>query len=157
MFLALDSRSCRSPPDSSRPNVHLERKQRLNSDRRLSLSTFDFSSPGIWRDKEEAWQEPIPKVHRRVLANSLAATLALFRLEAGAVIAKHSHPHAQHGVCLEGAGEFTMGDKIWKIKEGDSWFIPPGVPHEFRNSPDTSTLIIEVFTPRREEYPPDSP
>jgi len=119
------------------------------------LTGFDYSSPGLWRDKQEAWQEPISKVHRRVLANSQAATLAFFRLEPGAVIAQHSHPHAQHGICLEGGGEFTIGERIWKIGKGDSWFIPPGVTHEYRNHPDIQTLMIEVFTPRREEYPPD--
>jgi quercetin dioxygenase-like cupin family protein len=118
---------------------------------------LDYSTPSLWHDKEEAWQEPIPKVHRRILANSQAATLILFRLDSGAVIAEHSHPHAQHGICLEGGGEFTVGGKIWKIGKGDSWYFPPGVPHEYRNTTDVQSLIIEVFTPRREEYPPDLP
>ena len=121
----------------------------------MELRKSDYSTPGLWRDKEEAWQEPIPKVHRRVVANSQAATLTLFRLDTGAVIPEHSHPHAQHGICLEGGGEFTIGGKVWKISKGDSWFIPPGIPHEYRNRHDAQSFLIEVFTPRREEYPPD--
>ncbi len=121
----------------------------------MSLKKLNYSTPSLWHDKEEAWQEPVPKVHRRVLANSQVATLALFRLDAGAIVAKHAHLHAQHGVCLEGGGEFTMGDQIWKIEKGDSWFIPPGFPHEYRNDLNKPSLVIEVFTPQREEYPPD--
>jgi len=118
---------------------------------------LNYSIPGLWHDKDEAWQEAIPKVHRRVLANSQAASLVLFRLDAGAVIPTHTHPHAQHGFCLEGAGEFTIGDQTWKVSKGDSWFIPPGLPHEYRNGPRMPSLIFEVFTPQREEYPPDAP
>ena len=118
---------------------------------------LNYSIPSLWHDKDEAWQEAIPKVHRRVLANSQVASLALFRLDAGAVIPTHTHPHAQHGVCLEGTGEFTIGDQTWKISKGDSWFIPPGLPHEYRNDPKTPSLLLEVFTPQREEYPPDVP
>jgi quercetin dioxygenase-like cupin family protein len=121
----------------------------------MNSKKLNYSSPGLWHDKEEAWSEVVPKVHRRVLANSQAATLALFRLDAGAVISTHSHPHAQHGVCLEGRGEFTIGDHTWKVSRNDSWFIPPGLPHEYRNDPNMPGLIIEVFTPQREEYAPD--
>jgi quercetin dioxygenase-like cupin family protein len=50
-----------------------------------------------------------------------------------------------------------MGNQTWKISKGDSWFIPPDLPHEYRNDPNKSSSIIEVFTPQREEYPPDVP
>ena len=85
---------------------------------KMSSKKLNYSTPSLWHDKDEAWQEAIPKVHRRVLANSQVASLALFRLDAGAVIPTHSHPHAQHGVCLEGTGEFTIGDQTWKISKG---------------------------------------
>ena len=126
-----------------------------HSQKFVSFKKTGYWTPSLWRDKKEAWEEPFPGVHRRVLANSQTATLGLFRFEGGAVVAKHAHPHAQYGVCLEGGGKFTIGDQIWEIKEGDSWYIPPCVSHEFRNGPKKPSVLIEVFTPQREEYPPD--
>lgn len=110
---------------------------------------------GLWREKLAAWHEPLPGVRRRVLANAQSATLGLFRMAKGAVVAPHHHPHAQYGVCLEGGGTFTIGGKVWRVKAGDSWYIPPGVPHEFRNDVRRPSLLVEAFTPQREEAPPD--
>lgn len=122
----------------------------------MSDKKTGYWSASLWRDKKEAWKQAVPGVHRRVLANSQTATLLQFRFDAGSVIAKHNHPHAQYGICLDGGGDFIVGDKVWKVRKGDSWFIPPGVAHEYRNDPKKESTIIEAFTPQREEYPPDA-
>ncbi|MBI2649119.1 MAG: cupin domain-containing protein [Thaumarchaeota archaeon] len=122
----------------------------------MSYKKTGYWSGGLWRDKKEAWNEPVAGVHRRILANSQTATLLQFRFEAGSIVAKHSHPHAQYGVCVEGGGDLAVGDHVWKVKQGDSWFIPPGVSHEYRNDPKKESTVIECFTPQREEFSPDT-
>lgn len=121
----------------------------------MSFKKTGYWSAGLWRDKKDAWKEIFPGVHRRVLSNSQTATLIQFRFDPGCVVAKHNHPHAQFGVCLEGGGELTVGEKIWKVSQGDSWFIPPGMTHDYRNHSKKPSMVIECFTPQREEYGPD--
>ena len=93
----------------------------------------------------------MPGVRRRILVNNSSATAAIFRLKAGAEVPLHSHPQAQYGVCLEGGGVFTVGDKSWRLKKGDSYYIPPSVTHGLKVDPDLAAELVEFFTPMRRE------
>src|SRR5207247_7500512 len=86
------------------------------------LSSHDYTQPGLWEEKSEAWNTVFKGVRRRIVANSLTGTMALYNLEPQSIVALHSHPHAQYGICLEGTGEFKIADKIWKIKKGDGYY-----------------------------------
>lgn len=46
-------------------------------------------------------------------------------------IPEHSHDE-QWGVALDGESELTIGDKLYVLKKGDTYFIPKGVPHSAR-------------------------
>ena len=77
--------------------------------------------------------------------------LSLVDLHAHAVIPPHSHPHEQIGMCLEGEFPFTIGDETRIVKPGDVWVIPGGVEHSVAMG-DTPGLVVEMFSPVREEY-----
>ena len=111
-----------------------------------------YSEPGMWHEKPEAWHELGKGVKRRIVANSLTGTIALFTFEPGSHVALHSHPHAQYGICLQGSGEFGIEGKAWRVKKGDGYYVPPGFKHEFRVSPRESAALIEFFTPHREDF-----
>lgn len=86
--------------------------------------------------------------------------MVMYKIEAERVFPLHDHPHAQFGVFLRGSGIFKVGDSSRKVKEGDTYFIPPGVPHELRTS--EQSLVVDFFTPEREDYAlealePDNP
>ena len=68
-----------------------------------------------------------------------------------AVIPPHSHPHEQIGMCLEGEFPFTIGDETRTVKPGDVWVIPGGVEHSVAMG-DMPGLVVEMFSPVREEY-----
>jgi len=82
----------------------------------------------------------------------LTGTIVLYRIAPGSIFALHNHPHAQFGVFLEGGGALRVGEENWTMKEGDSYFIPPGVYHELKTDPDRNSVIIDFFTPEREDY-----
>ena len=65
----------------------------------------------------------------------------------------HSHPHEQAGIVLGGEVEFTIGDEVKQMKEGDVYIIPSGVSHG-GSTGDKSALILDVFNPPREDYKP---
>jgi quercetin dioxygenase-like cupin family protein len=112
----------------------------------------DYSTPSFWHDKPEAWHEILPGVKRRMLAHSSTGLMVLYKIEPGKTFAWHNHPHAQYGVFLEGGGEFRVGDSTWKMKEGDTYFIPPNVFHELKTDAGKASVIIDFFTPERDDY-----
>ena len=105
----------------------------------------------LWNDRADAWHEVLPGVHRRILAHAPDVMMVLYRIEPGRKFPMHTHPHTQSGVVLEGGGEFQVGPERWTLTKGSAYSVPGDVPHEFHADPTRSVVILDVFTPRREE------
>jgi len=73
------------------------------------------------------------------------------RVAPGAIVPRHSHPHEQGGVCLEGAMEFTIGDETRIVTQGQGWMIPGGTAHAVKGL-EQGAFVLDVFYPQREEY-----
>ncbi len=76
---------------------------------------------------------------------------SLLDLAAGSVVPRHSHPHEQAGIVLEGELEFTIGDETHLVKAGEIFFIPGGVEHSVKVGAQPAKAL-DVFSPVREEY-----
>jgi quercetin dioxygenase-like cupin family protein len=116
----------------------------------------------LWEDKPAAWHEILPGVRRRILAHDGGVMMVLYRIAPGSTFALHTHPHVQSGTVLQGGGKFRVGEETWELTEGSSYTVPSNVPHELLSDPSGPTVILDVFTPRREEFlgetvPPDRP
>ena len=116
----------------------------------------EFLKAALWEDKPEAWREVMKGVRRRIVAHSTVGMMVLYRIEPKSVFPLHSHPHAQFGFFLEGGGDFRVGDSVWKMKKGDSYYVPPGVMHELKTGAKSQSVIIDFFTPERQEYHPET-
>lgn len=77
--------------------------------------------------------------------------LAIAELEPQSVVLKHSHPHEQVGIVLEGELEFTIGSETRVIKPGNIFVIPSGIEHSAKVGSDF-TRTLEIFCPVRDEY-----
>ena len=75
-----------------------------------------------------------------------------FKIAKGAVIPAHSHPHEQTGIMISGKLRFNAGGKELEVEAGDSWCLPGGVEHSVNALEDS--VVIEVFSPVREDYLP---
>lgn len=115
-----------------------------------------YATPSIWHDKEEAWHEIMPGVSRRVVTHASTGMMVHYKIDSGKVFAWHNHPHAQYGVILEGGGIFKVGDVEWRVKGGDGYFVPPGVFHELRTDGGKQCILIDFFTPERDDYVPEA-
>lgn len=73
----------------------------------------------------------------------------------GTISPVHDHVEEQFGYLLKGAIEVTIGAEKAILKAGDAYFIPGGVPHQFRLIEDS--IAIDVFSPQRPvpEPPPE--
>ena len=77
-------------------------------------------------------------------------TFAYWRIEEGASLPNHSHPHEQVANIIEGKMEFNLNGEIQIISPGDIVTIPPNVLHSGKAI--TECRIIDVFHPAREDY-----
>ncbi|MGB5422209.1 MAG: cupin domain-containing protein [Desulfobacterales bacterium] len=75
-----------------------------------------------------------------------------FKLAKGAVIPAHSHPHEQTGIMISGKLRFVVEGEIMDVETGDSWCLPGIVEHSAEALEDS--VVIEVFSPVREDYLP---
>lgn len=94
--------------------------------------------------------EMLDGVFRRTMATTDRMMLVEIFLERDSSVPEHSHPHDQIGYVVYGQIEFTIGDKVRVCVPGDSYGIPGEVVHSAKAAQDT--LLVEVFTPPREEY-----
>jgi quercetin dioxygenase-like cupin family protein len=97
-------------------------------------------------DRQRVWDG----IHARMVHGD-EMTLGIVELDPGAVAPEHAHPHEQFGVVLEGSVRFRVGDETKELGAGDLYVIPGHVPHEAEAGSE-GTVLIDVFTPIREEW-----
>ena len=92
-----------------------------------------------------------PGITRTVLhktdfpGNQYATVLFLAEIAPGATVPRHTHPGVESAYVVEGEADFVMGTETPKhVKAGDSWQMPAGMPHAFRNGNQTTKLIITL-------------
>jgi quercetin dioxygenase-like cupin family protein len=78
-------------------------------------------------------------------------SLAIVELDAGSVVAEHSHPNEQLGMVIRGSVSFRVGDETRLLGPGDTWRIPPNSPHEVHTGAD-GAVVIDVFSPARKDW-----
>jgi len=88
----------------------------------------------------------------KTLAYGDKTSLCEFRIEKGSVVPNHSHPHEQTGYMISGRMIFTIDGEDHNAEAGDSWSIPGNVEHSVEVLEDS--VVIEVFSPVREDYLP---
>ena len=95
----------------------------------------------------------------RTLGPGLSARLAwgerimfsLLDMEPRSVVPRHSHPHEQMGLVLEGEFELVVGTESRLLRAGDVYLVPPGVEHEVRVGA-VNARVVDAFSPPREDY-----
>ncbi len=108
----------------------------------------------MFRKREPAFvRELLPGIVMEPLAWGERTSMVRFHLAKGAELPLHNHPHEQTGYMVSGHVTFLIEDEEVDTVAGDSWSIPGGVEHGVEVLEDT--VIVEVFSPVREEYLPE--
>jgi quercetin dioxygenase-like cupin family protein len=94
-----------------------------------------------------------PGISIRTLVYGDKTLMAEFRIKKGGALPRHAHPHEQTGYVVSGRIVLTLGEDRLNAGSGDSWCIAGGVEHEAVVLEDA--VIVEVFSPVREDYLPD--
>jgi quercetin dioxygenase-like cupin family protein len=69
----------------------------------------------------------------------------------GSIVKLHTHPQEQFGYVIKGGFKMTIGNETKLLGEGDAYFIPPDVPHEFIAVAQTEA--IDIFSPVKKDFP----
>jgi quercetin dioxygenase-like cupin family protein len=81
--------------------------------------------------------EAIDGVHLSQLAAGTEMSVQHFRIDPGAVVPEHAHPHEQTGYLATG------------VSVGDSYAIPGDEPHAVENRGDVPAEGVDIFSPPR--------
>jgi quercetin dioxygenase-like cupin family protein len=74
-----------------------------------------------------------------------ATLLYLAEMAPGATVPYHTHPGVESAYVLEGQGDLAMGHEAAKrIKAGDAYQMPAGMPHSIRNGDQPTKLIVTL-------------
>jgi quercetin dioxygenase-like cupin family protein len=89
-------------------------------------------------------------VKYKTLALGAAMHLLEFRLDKGADIPMHRHPHEQTGYLISGKMTFVIDGESFEALPGDAWNISGNIEHGVEVHEDA--VVLEVFSPVREDY-----
>ena len=99
---------------------------------------------------EEGYRPAVVGIERKTLAHGNNTLMVEFRLQQGAVLPRHAHPHEQTGYLVSGQLRLSIGAESRDLSPGDAWCIAGGVEHGAEVLEDA--VAVEVFSPLREDY-----
>ncbi len=70
----------------------------------------------------------------------------------GHSVPTHSHPHEQIGMVCSGRAILRIGDEEREVGQGDFYCIPSGVPHSDTTLGDEPFVMLDIFSPVREDF-----
>lgn len=106
------------------------------------------------KQSEIGYKHALDGIGQKTLVYGEKTLMVEFRMHRGAIIPEHDHPHEQTGYLVSGRMKLTIGEVVYDVFPGDSWCIGSGVKHGAEIAEDS--VALEVFSPLRKEYLPDS-
>lgn len=103
------------------------------------------------RIEDTVIQESSGGIRRRVMVNGEKIMIVLVELDEGAIVPMHSHYNEQAGYILKGRIEFRTPSGTHTLGEGTAYLLRSNEPHEVRNPGPGTAIMIEIFSPPRED------
>ena len=96
------------------------------------------------------YKQSLDGIEQKTLVSGDKTLMVEFRLQKGATLPLHSHPHEQTGYLVKGQIRLIIGADVHEVLQGDSWCIPGGTQHSAESIEES--VAVEVFSPVREDY-----
>ncbi len=104
----------------------------------------------FYKKNNQGYTQVLPGIRIKTLVHGERTLLTEVHMDAGSVLPDHAHPHEQTGTLVSGRMRLIVGDEILDAHPGDSWCVPGNAKHRAEILEDT--VVVEVFSPVREEY-----
>lgn len=115
------------------------------------MTSGETPKPAIWANIETMRKlQPLPGVTMWPAAGD-NLMINFVRIEPGAEVPLHQHPHEQAGTVIEGVIIMTIEGETREMQVGDVYVAPPNSVHGASAGPD-GCLVVDVFSPPREDY-----
>ncbi len=113
----------------------------------LAMPTF-LSANDLVRELATTAYEPSAAGVVRPVFRGEFASVGVLRLRAGAPRGLHRQPtHEELLMVLDGEGDFRVGDRVHRVRQGDFIVVPPGVQHGNEAIRSESLSLLSVITP----------
>jgi quercetin dioxygenase-like cupin family protein len=116
----------------------------------MEARTKTFPDLVVVPHKEGKQSEPEAGLERRVLAYNDKLFVAEHEMVKGWVGKVHSHPHDQAVYVVRGHLRVTCQGATFDVQARDTFLVRGGVDHGASAIEDS--LVVDVFTPCREDY-----
>ena len=103
----------------------------------------------ITSNEDVEFVEAVESVHLSQMAAGEQMSVQHFRIEPGADVPEHTHPHEQAGYITQGTVTFYIDGVERTVDEGDSYVIPGDEPHAAVNESDGIVEGVDIFSPPR--------
>lgn len=104
------------------------------------------------KSSRDGYKQALPGIEQKTLVFGGKTLMSEFLLEKGHQLPRHAHPHEQTGYLVKGHLRLHIGAAEYDVLSGDSWCIPGDVEHSAEIL--ETSLVVEVFSPVREDYLP---
>lgn len=94
-------------------------------------------------------REIFPGLRAR-LVHSARTSQSWVEIDPGVSFPEHQHPHEQTVNVIDGTLELVVAGQPVVLEAGQSYIIPPNVPHAGRAR--TACRVLDVFAPVRDDY-----
>ena len=108
----------------------------------------------FYKRSSNGYKQVLEGIKLKTLVYGEKTLFAEFLLEKGSQLPRHAHPQEQTGYLISGRIRLSIGEDTFEVESGDSWCIPGHVVHRAEIIEDS--VAIEVFSPVREDYLPDT-
>jgi len=71
--------------------------------------------------------------------------MRIFTIKPGGVIPRHSHWYEHEIYVVKGGGIIGAGDKEYEVYEGNAIYVPPNIPHWYRNNRSEDWVFICII------------
>ena len=105
--------------------------------------TWEGVGVGAYKPSVEsllAWEGVTRHVLVGAAGEPVAYQLRYFEIRPGGFSSLERHQHAHAVVVLRGRGQVRVGEDLFEVRPYDVVYVPPDVPHQFRN-PDPRELF----------------
>lgn len=106
----------------------------------------------FYKINDDGYRQVLPGIKLKTLAYGQKTSFTEFKMKKGSILPKHSHINEQTGYLIKGRINLTVRNETFEAEPGDYRCIESNIEHGAEVIEDS--VVIEVFSPLREDYLP---